>query len=139
RLQRLRSMSPCCLVGDGKELGMEDKNITIGRVINLTGMIGVSAGIVFFAFGIVLLLFRRGLGFNCGKLFLCFLCVWGLGGPRICNATGRGEWFSDPTSITRLSVHRRQESKYGENSTPRSLGDSLEASRKAGRSTWNRF
>ena len=39
-------MSPCCLVGDGKELGMEDKNITIGRVINLTGMIGVSAGIV---------------------------------------------------------------------------------------------
>jgi hypothetical protein len=65
-------MSPCCLVGDGKELGMEDKNITIGRVINLTGMIGVSAGIVLLAFGIVLLLFRRGFGFNVGNLFHWF-------------------------------------------------------------------
>jgi hypothetical protein len=65
-------MSPCCLVGDGKELGMEDKNITIGRVINLTGMIGVSAGIVLLALGIVLLLFRRGFGFNVGNLFHWF-------------------------------------------------------------------
>ena len=47
---------------------MEDKNITIRRVINVTGMIGVSAGIVLLAFGIVLLLFRRGFGFNVGNL-----------------------------------------------------------------------
>ena len=32
---------------------MADKHITIGRVINLTGMIGVSAGIVLLAFGLV--------------------------------------------------------------------------------------
>jgi hypothetical protein len=31
-------------------------------VINVTGMIGVSAGIVLLASGIVLLLFRRGFG-----------------------------------------------------------------------------
>jgi hypothetical protein len=43
---------------------MADKNIIIGRVINATGMIGVSAGIVLFAFGIVLLIFRRGFGFE---------------------------------------------------------------------------
>jgi hypothetical protein len=43
---------------------MADKGIIIGRAINLTGMIGVSAGIVLFAFGIVLLLFRRGFGFD---------------------------------------------------------------------------
>ena len=43
---------------------MADKGIVIGRVINVTGMIGVSAGIVLLAFGIVLLLFRRGFGFN---------------------------------------------------------------------------
>src|SRR5262245_46071379 len=41
---------------------MADKDIIIGRAINLTGMIGVSAGIVLMAFGIVLLLFRRGFG-----------------------------------------------------------------------------
>jgi hypothetical protein len=39
-----------------------NKDIIIGRVINVTGMIGVSAGIVLLAFGIVLLLFRRGFG-----------------------------------------------------------------------------
>jgi hypothetical protein len=43
---------------------MADKDIIIGRVINVTGMIGVSAGIVLLAFAIVLLLFRRGFGFN---------------------------------------------------------------------------
>ena len=43
---------------------MPDKNLTIGHVINATGMIGVSAGIVLFAFGIVLLVFRRGFGFD---------------------------------------------------------------------------
>jgi hypothetical protein len=41
---------------------MADKEIMIGRVINVTGMIGVSAGL--FTFGLVLLLFRRGLGFE---------------------------------------------------------------------------
>jgi hypothetical protein len=44
----------------------------IGRVINVTGMIGVSAGIVLFAFGIVLLLFRRGFGFDIAKSFHWF-------------------------------------------------------------------
>ena len=34
---------------------MADKNIIIGRVINVTGMIGVAAGTVLFTFGIVLL------------------------------------------------------------------------------------
>ena len=43
---------------------MADKGIRIGRVINVTGMIGVAAGIVLSAFGIVLLLFRRGFGFD---------------------------------------------------------------------------
>ena len=43
---------------------MVDKDIIIGRVINVTGMIGVSAGIVLLAFGIVLLLIRRGFGFD---------------------------------------------------------------------------
>jgi len=43
---------------------MADKNIIIGHAINATGMIGVSAGIVLFAFGIVLLVFRRGFGFD---------------------------------------------------------------------------
>ena len=42
---------------------MADKNIIIGRAINVTGMIGVSAAIVLFTFAIVLLLFQRGLGF----------------------------------------------------------------------------
>jgi hypothetical protein len=51
---------------------MADKDITIGRAINVTGMIGVSAGIVLLAFGIVLVLFRRGFGFNIGNLFHWF-------------------------------------------------------------------
>src|SRR5215469_14052999 len=40
---------------------MGDKDIIIGRVINVTGMIGVSAGIVLLAFGMVLLLFKHRL------------------------------------------------------------------------------
>jgi hypothetical protein len=32
---------------------MTDKNITIGHVINVTGMIGVSSGVLLFTFGIV--------------------------------------------------------------------------------------
>jgi hypothetical protein len=48
---------------------MADKDIIIGRVINVTGMVGVSAGIVLLAFGIVLLLFRRGFGFEIANAF----------------------------------------------------------------------
>ena len=48
---------------------MADKDITIGRVINITGMLGVSSGILLFAFGIVVLLFRRGLGFDIASAF----------------------------------------------------------------------
>ena len=51
---------------------MAAKDIIIGRVINVTGMIGVSAGIVLLAFAIVLLLFQRGFGFNVGNLFHWF-------------------------------------------------------------------
>ena len=51
---------------------MGDKDIIIGRVINVAGMIGVSAGIVLLAFAIVLLLFRRGSGFNVGNLLHWF-------------------------------------------------------------------
>jgi hypothetical protein len=51
---------------------MADKNLTIGRFINVTGAIGVSAGIVLFAFGIVLLVFRRGFGFEVANPFYWF-------------------------------------------------------------------
>ena len=43
---------------------MADRDIIIGRVINVTGMIGVLAGIILFTFVIALLLFRRGFGFD---------------------------------------------------------------------------
>jgi hypothetical protein len=43
---------------------MANKDIIIGRVINITGMIGVLAGIVLFTFAIVLILFRRGFGLD---------------------------------------------------------------------------
>jgi hypothetical protein len=45
-------------VSDGRA-AMADRNI-IGRAINYTGMIGVSAGIFLFTFALVLLLLRRG-------------------------------------------------------------------------------
>jgi hypothetical protein len=48
---------------------MVDKDIIIGHVINVTGMIGVLAGAVLFLFGIVLLLFRRGFGFDIPNSF----------------------------------------------------------------------
>jgi hypothetical protein len=47
---------------------MTDRDIIIGRLINVTGMIGVVAGLVLFTFGIVLLLFR-GFGFGIARLF----------------------------------------------------------------------
>jgi hypothetical protein len=43
---------------------MADRGIIIGRVINVTGMIGVLAGLVLFTFAVVLLVFRRGFGFD---------------------------------------------------------------------------
>ena len=50
--------------GDGGRSAMADRDIIIGRVINVTGMTGVLAGIILFTFAIVLLLFRRGFGFD---------------------------------------------------------------------------
>jgi hypothetical protein len=41
-----------------------DRHIAIGRLINATGMIGVLAGLVLLTFAIVLLVFRRGFGFD---------------------------------------------------------------------------
>jgi hypothetical protein len=49
---------------------MADREIVIGRGINVTGMVGVSAGIVLCAFAIVFLLFRLGFGFDFARLFL---------------------------------------------------------------------
>jgi len=51
---------------------MADKDITIGHVINITGMISVLAGTVLFAFAIVLILFRRGFGLDIPNLFHWF-------------------------------------------------------------------
>jgi hypothetical protein len=51
---------------------MADRDIIIGRVINVTGMIGVLAGLVLFAFVLVLLIFRRGLGFDIVNSFRGF-------------------------------------------------------------------
>jgi len=48
---------------------MADKDLIVGRAINMAGMIGVSAGIVLFAFGIVLLIFRRGFGVEVTNAF----------------------------------------------------------------------
>ena len=51
---------------------MADRHVVIGRVINVSGMIGVSAGLVLFTFALVLLLFRRGLGFDVASVFHSF-------------------------------------------------------------------
>src|SRR5262245_3052412 len=51
---------------------MADRDFIIGRVINVTGMIGVLAGLVLFTFFLVLLIFRRGLGFDIVKSFRGF-------------------------------------------------------------------
>jgi hypothetical protein len=57
---------------EARRSAVADRDIIIGRVINVTGMIGVSAGIVLLAFGIVSLLFRRGFGLSVGILFQWF-------------------------------------------------------------------
>jgi hypothetical protein len=51
---------------------MADKEIIIGRMINITGMVGVLSGIFLFICGIVLLAFRHGLGFDIAKSFRWF-------------------------------------------------------------------
>ena len=50
--------------GDSGRSVMANRDIIIGRVINITGMIGVLAGTVLFTFAIVLILFRRGFGLD---------------------------------------------------------------------------
>jgi hypothetical protein len=51
---------------------MADKDVTIGHVINVTGMIGVLSGLVLFAFAIVLLLCRYGFGLDTAHWFRWF-------------------------------------------------------------------
>jgi len=51
---------------------MTDKEIIIGRMMNITGMVGVVSGIFLFVFGIVLLIFRHGFGFNITDSFRWF-------------------------------------------------------------------
>jgi hypothetical protein len=54
------------------ERAVADKDMTIGRLINAMGMIGVSSGVLLFAFAIVFLLFRRGFGFDIASPFRWF-------------------------------------------------------------------
>jgi hypothetical protein len=51
---------------------MTGRDIIIGRLINVTGMIGISAGFILFTFGLLLLLFRRGLGLDLSSSFYWF-------------------------------------------------------------------
>ena len=51
---------------------MADNDIIIGRVINITGAIGVLSGILLLTFAIVLLLFRHGFGFDIASSFHWF-------------------------------------------------------------------
>jgi hypothetical protein len=51
---------------------MADKDIITGRVINVTGMIGVVSGLLLFTFGIVLIIFRHGFGFDISNSFRWF-------------------------------------------------------------------
>jgi len=48
---------------------MADKDIRIGQVINFTGMLGVFSAVVLFVFGLVMLVFQRGLGLDIASLF----------------------------------------------------------------------
>ena len=59
-----RTKTWLCAKGDSGRSVMTNKDIIIGRVINITGMIGVLAGTVLFTFAIVLILFRRGFGLD---------------------------------------------------------------------------
>jgi hypothetical protein len=51
---------------------MTDKDLIIGRLINITGMIGVVSGLFLFTFVIVLIIFRRGFGFDFSSAFRWF-------------------------------------------------------------------
>ena len=51
---------------------MSNKHVNIGHVINATGMIGVSSGVLLFTFGVVLVVFRRGFGFDIPSFFHWF-------------------------------------------------------------------
>jgi len=51
---------------------MADNDIIIGRVINITGAIGVLSVIILFFVGIVLLVFQRGFGFDIANSFHWF-------------------------------------------------------------------
>jgi len=51
---------------------MAHKDIIIGRAINITGILGVSTGILLFTFAIVLLLIRRGFSFDIANPFHWF-------------------------------------------------------------------
>jgi hypothetical protein len=55
-----------------RDLAVADKDMIIGRVINAVGMIGVSSGVLLFTFALVLLLFRRGFGFDIPNPFHWF-------------------------------------------------------------------
>ena len=49
---------------------MADKDdLFIGHMINVTGMIGVLAGLVLVTFAIVLIVFRHGFGFDIFRWF----------------------------------------------------------------------
>jgi hypothetical protein len=75
---------------------MADRDIIIGRIINVTGMIGVSAGIILFTFAIVLLLFRRGFGFDAN----CRLVEW-----RAATAVARIQGFNIPIELGRVRLN----------------------------------
>jgi hypothetical protein len=51
---------------------MADKDLIVGHVINVMGMVGVLSGILLFTFAMVLLLFRHGFGFDIPNPFHWF-------------------------------------------------------------------
>jgi hypothetical protein len=77
---------------------MADRDIIIGRVINVTGMIGVLAGLVLFAFVLVLLIFRRGLGFDIVNSFR------GFGSLLVFSMAAFRKSDIEPTSPKRVSL-----------------------------------
>jgi len=76
---------------------MADRDIIIGRLINVTGMIGVLAGLVLFTFAIVLLLFRRGFGFDIASSLHLFWSQFGAANPCLPIVCFRVVWTLKPT------------------------------------------
>jgi hypothetical protein len=68
----------------GEEISNAHKDIIIGRVINVTGMIGVSAGIILLVFGIV---YCSYFGVALASILQARFTGFGSCAPRICNAT----------------------------------------------------